>query len=62
MYILRLYNIRVYGIEKAVLRQGRGIVQPGTGKRDDMCAEGLCRANLQGEAFGICHRVDAACP
>ena len=48
------------GNEEVSFINGGSVVQPGAAYADGMCAEGLCGADLQGEAFGICHRVDAA--
>jgi len=49
------------GYEEISLIHGGSVVQPGAAYADGMCTEGLCGADLQGEALGVCHCVDAAC-
>ena len=48
------------GNEEVSFINGGSVVQPGAAGADVMRAEGLCGADLQGEAFGVCRRVDAA--
>ena len=47
--------------EEVLKQHGRCFVQSGGGDSDDMHTEGLCGADLQGEAVGVCRGVDGSC-